>query len=279
LVTCVPSHSVDLRKEGEGEEEMRDRSASPPTELYARVRLPKLSTGSAIFDSLFGGGLPVAAITDVYGAAATGKTQFAFQSAVFTCLSRIASDVKNGAGPVAPDSKTPAVAFVDCAGAFRPERIAEIAADRGSSARTVLDLISSISVRSISEQRLASDRVFAEEKFSRCRLVVVDEVTTNFVAELSGEEEIMERQFLLSNYVRKLAYIANTRGMSVILTNSIRSRGESGESETTGDLLAAYSLFRLRLRREGRTRTATVEGPIYCRNSGTFEIGSSGILP
>src|SRR5208282_4966904 len=111
------------------------------------------------------------------GASATGKTQFAFQNAVMTCKYFIDLDREQSKEP-----SKPAVAFVDCAGSFRPERIAEIATHRGMNPDKILDLISSIYVRSISDQRRSSERILDEDRFSRCRLIIVDDVTTNFSA-------------------------------------------------------------------------------------------------
>ncbi len=81
---------------------------------FKKLELEKISTGSSGFDILLGGGLPVSSITDVYGAAGTGKTQFAFQNAIMTC-----QKMGNPSG-------NPSVVFVDCTGSFRPERLVEI---------------------------------------------------------------------------------------------------------------------------------------------------------
>ena len=237
--------------------------------------LSSISTGSIVFDSLLGGGLPISSITDVYGAFATGKTQFSFQNAIMTC-ERFLSSSNEKIG----DKKKPLVAFVDCAGSFRPERIAEIASERGVNAGKALDLISCAYVRTISEQMKVSEQLLNEERFSKCRLVVIDDITTNFTAELNEAEEIIQRQFLLSTYLRKLSYIANRRGMSILLTNSIRSRVEQGEGETTGELISQFALFRLVFRREDRTRFAVVEQPIPSRGlKGVFEIQPKGLTP
>jgi len=227
--------------------------------------LSPISTGSIALDAVIGGGLPPACVTDVYGAAATGKTQFAFQNAVMTCNS------------IGSGTSEPAVVFIDCAGSFRPERVAEIAEKRDIEPTRVLELISAVNVRSVSDQIVASERLEREFNLSKCRLVIVDDVTANFTTEMNDPEQIMERQLLLSSYVRDLAYIANRKGASVLLTNAVRSRGEAGIGEATGEIISQHSLFRLYFSRTDRVRSAFVEQPIVARKSVNFEIEAKGI--
>ncbi|MHB1909106.1 MAG: ATPase domain-containing protein [Nitrososphaerales archaeon] len=232
----------------------------------------KLETGSQTFDRLLGGGLATRSVTDVYGQAATGKTQFAFQNAVMATLKE-KSDLP--------------VVFVDCAGSFRPERIAEIAETRGYSASSVLDRISTIYVRSVAEQQEASKRILSMDQFQKCRLLVVDDVTTNFAAEFGQTKEegdtFIERYYALSAYARKLAYIAITRNLAVLLTNSVRSRIENStsgyEGETTGEIISAFTLFRLHFTKEGTKRRARIVEPFVSYSSAEFSIESSGLVP
>ncbi len=228
----------------------------------------KISTGSIGIDSVLGGGLAIAAITDVYGSAGTGKTQFAFQNAVTTCEHFLESK-----GDVAE----PYVVFIDCSGSFRPERIAEMLTAKGTNADRVLDRISCISVRSVSEQKKASHRVENDPIFSKCRLLIVDDVTVNFTEDYAKAEEVATRQWDLSVYLRHLAFICNQRGISVLLTNSVRSRGEIGEGETTGEIISAFALYRLHFKRIDRSRVAILESPVKSENSVTFVIDQCGL--
>lgn len=235
---------------------------------FKRVVLPRITTGSANFDRLLGGGLPRAAITDVYGHAGSGKTQFSFQIAMTACEEELMTKV-------APS--IPTVVFIDCSGSFRPERIAEMLAARGIEANRILDRISTISVRSVAEQRNASNRVERDSVFSGCKLLIVDDVTVNFIGDYVKEKEMAARQWNLSIYVRHLSYIANTRGISVLLTNSVRARGDAGEGETTGDVISSLALFRLRFTRVDRTRLAILEQPARKYNVVEFVIDDSGL--
>jgi DNA repair protein RadA len=242
----------------------------------------KLNTGSDSFNKILGGGLAACAMTDVYGAAASGKTQFAFQNALNACL---------GNGDA--DKTKPKVIFVDCAGSFRPERIAQMAEARGvAKPSSVLDRISSIYVRSVAEQREASEHILTSDLFDRTKLMIVDDVTTNFAAEYPGDVENQEDTFIsryleLSTYARKLTYIGLTRKMAVLLTNSVRSRissddkksSSSIEVETTGEIIAQFALFRLHFTRRGATRQGRIVQPFVENALATFSIERKGIVP
>jgi len=234
---------------------------------FVRHSVERISTGSLSFDRLLGGGLPVSCATDFFGAAATGKTQFCFQNAVTTC------EYFKGKG-----SEGAKVVFVDCAGSFRPERIVEIAETRSIDPKMVLENISSISVRSTSAQVETNRRLEEDPNLSRCRLVIVDDITSNFVSDFSKEDEIPARQRMLSLYARRLSYLANRRGFSVLVSNSVRSRGSLGEGETTGEVLSSFALFRVHLSRVDRQRYAELVQPSPASERIEFDIGSSGIV-
>lgn len=232
---------------------------------FKRWNLKGISTGSIQFDSLLGGQLPIACVTDIFGAAGTGKTQFALQNSIETCKQMIDTGRKG-----------PYVLFIDCSASFRPERIVEIAENRCLNANIILDNIYSLSARTVAEQQNASQQLELASTFANCRLLIVDDVTSNFVSEFE-ESELTTRQIALSLYARGLSFIANRRGISILLTNSVRSRGDLGEGEATGEILTAYSLYRLHFTREGRTRFATMLQPDLSNTRISFVVGRMGI--
>jgi DNA repair protein RadA len=208
----------------------------------------------------------VSCLTDVFGAAGTGKTQFCFQNAVTTC--KYFED---------QNEKGIKVVFVDCTGSFRPERIMEIAESRSINPELVLNAIFSISTRSAAAQIEVNRRFDEDPSFAGCRLLVVDDLTSNFVSDFSKESELPARQRALSLYARRLSYLANRRGLSVVVSNSIRARGNLGEGETTGEVLAAYALYRLYFKRVDRRRYAEIVQPNLSGEKIEFEIGKTGL--
>ena len=237
---------------------------SRENQFFVRKSIPKISTGSLVFDSLLGGGLPVSCVVDVFGAAGTGKTQFCFQNLVVTSqYFRSQAEIN--------------AVFVDCSGSFRPERIVEIAESRGLDATKILDGITTIAARSSADQFEIINKIRAESSFSKCRLLIIDDITSNFVSDYSKESEIPARQRTLSLYARQLSYLANKMSLSVLLTNSVRSRGDAGEGETTGEVLSEFALYRLQFSRVERQRIATLIQPSLLREQIVFEIDESGI--
>jgi RecA/RadA recombinase len=249
-----------------GIETMSNRGEGETDSDFIRLSIPRITTGSSSFDDLLGGGLPVCCLVDVFGAAGTGKTQFSFQNAVTTCKALEERGIK-----------TTKVVFVDCTGSFRPERIVEIADNRSISPSMVLDSIFSISVRSASAQIEVNQRIVEEKSFSDCRLLIVDDITSNFVSDFTKESEIPARQRSLSLYARSLSYLANRRGLTILASNSIRSRGDLGEGETTGEVLSEFSLYRLHFTRSDRKRYSELIQPRLTRWKNEFEIRPDGI--
>jgi DNA repair protein RadA len=233
---------------------------------FIRRSIPRITTGSLVLDILLGGGLPICCIVDVFGAAGTGKTQFCFQNIVTT------SDYLNKI-----DHEGTKAVFVDCSGSFRPERIVEIAESRSLDPAKILDNVATISARSSAEQFEISRKIAADPSFSTCRLLVVDDITSNFVSDYSRESEIPARQRALSLYARQLSYIANKKELTVLLTNSVRSRGDIEEGETTGEVLSEFALYRLHFSRIDRQRLATLVQPSLSKQQIIFEISQSGI--
>jgi len=238
------------------------------TSFLKRPIVDRISTGSQSLDELLGGqGLPTSCITDVYGPAGTGKTQFAFQNAIMTCH-KLSYSSQN----------SPLVVFVDCGGSFRPERIVEIADSRSIKAGKILERIYCVNVRNVQEQKKASFRIESDDSFENCRLIIVDDITSNFMAEFDKEDEVIDRQRELAFYSRHLSYLANKRSLSVLFTNSVRFKGELGEGETAADVLSAFALFRVRFSRKDRKRIATMVQPLSRKSTEKFEIETAGIL-
>jgi len=242
------------------------------------IKPEKLSTGSKAMDALLHGGLPYGSLTDVFGPAGSGKSQLAFQISMMTALGEIRNK------PLPEDTQRTndmSVAFVDCAGSFRPERIAEIANARGlwNERTEILQRIYSIRTRNKGDQVKACGSVLFDERFRRTRLLIVDDVTANFVtASGSSSSEIIERQQEISLYVRNLAFISVSKRIPVFVTNTVRFRDElRKDMETIGDLLSMHSFLKVRLSKRGRERTAVVEQPYINENRITFEINAEGI--
>jgi RecA/RadA recombinase len=151
-----------------------------------------ISTGSRSFDALLGGGIRTGMITDVYGESGSGKTQL--------CFTLCANCIREGGR----------VLFVDTAGTFRPERIAEI-----SGSKNILEKI--LLVRALS----VADQVAAVQKIPDAGngLVIVDSVTSLFSAEYSGPS----RHLAVMKHLRELGLSAINSDCAVVVTNMVRN--------------------------------------------------------
>lgn len=151
-----------------------------------------ISTGSKAMDALLGGGVRTGMVTDVYGESGSGKSQL--------CFTLCANCVRDGGRAM----------FVDTAGTFRPERIAEI-----SGSRDALDRIAFVRALSTHDQENAVKRIAEIDP----RLVIVDTVTSLFSAEYSGPA----RHLAVMKHLHGLALAAINTGCAVVVTNMVRN--------------------------------------------------------
>jgi RecA/RadA recombinase len=151
-----------------------------------------ISTGSKAIDALLGGGIRPGMITDVYGESGSGKTQL--------CFTLCANCVKEGGR----------VLFVDTAGTFRPERVAEI-----SGSKNVLDKIALVRALTVGDQVSAIQKI----PDTGNGLVVVDSLTSLFSAEYSGPS----RHLAVMKHLRALGMSAINSDSAVVVTNMVRN--------------------------------------------------------
>ena len=151
-----------------------------------------ISTGSKSVDSLLGGGVHSGMITDIYGESGSGKSQF--------CFTLCSNNSRRGFRTL----------FIDSAGTFRPERIAEI-----SGSHLALEKISYLRVLTTKGQSDATRKILEIQP----NLVIVDTLTSLFSVEYTGPA----RHLAVMNYLHKLAIIAIRSGCAVVVTNLVRT--------------------------------------------------------
>ncbi len=208
--------------------------------------LTKLSTGSDTLDSLLGGGLEEARITEVFGASNSGKTQLAIQATVMAAARGWRS------------------VYVDTEATFRPERLEQIARAREIDAATALGSVYAVRAQDVEAQTRALGRMAGDERVASAKLVVVDTVTKNFTLEFPGREKTGRRQGALGAYLNRMALDAYLHRRVVLLTNRVASvpdDGASREVDVGGLTLRKFVRKSLRLRREGGKVMANLEMP------------------
>ena len=164
---------------------------------------PFFGTGSSEIDRLLGGGFRAGRLTEVFGRSNSGKSQLAMQAALVAA--------HGGARCL----------YMDTEGAFRPERLEEIARARGWEIGGVLERIVYVRCDSSSEQMEAIQRMAARPTTASCRLVIVDTLTRNFSVELPGRSNLQSRQAALNIHLSEMARDAYLAARAYILTNRV----------------------------------------------------------
>ena len=216
---------------------------------------PFFSTGSVGIDRLLGGGCRAGRMTEIFGRSNSGKSQLAMQTAL-----------------VAARGGTRTL-FVDTEGAFRPERLEEIARARGWEIGGVLERIVYVRSDSSSEQMETVRKMGSRQATSSCGLVVIDTLTRNFTVELPGRSNLSSRQAALGVHLSEMARDAYLNGRAYLLTNRVtfgptRDVGIGGK--TVSHLVHASVLFE----RESGRLNATLVGT---GESETAQVGAAGV--
>lgn len=211
-----------------------------------------ISTGLKKLDEILKGGIPSCAITDIYGANGTGKTQLLLQ----ICI----NSIKNKGN----------ILFLDTTGGFRPERILEIQKHQNLDLN-ILDKITISRIRNTSEQ-INSIKNTDLEKFS---LIVIDNITDLFSYEYKTEESIFEKNSLFMRHLHDLSLIANTNKIPIIITNMIRNMGDE-QVENMRKAIDLYTHIKIKLSKNSSKYHGDVNW-LLNHKSFTYVIGSSGL--
>lgn len=223
--------------------------------LKRGASFPVHTTGSKAIDSLLGGGLRGGTLTVFYGRSNSGKTQLAMQAAMMC----------GDAGGKA--------LFVDTEGSFRPERVQEMARERGKDAEAILGRIVYVRSDSVAEQMEAVRQMPVRPVTASCDLVVIDTLTRNFTVELPGRTNLSSRQGTLDVYLSEMARDAYRHSRAYLLTNRVTFGAvqDVGIGGKTVEQLVHRSMI---LERDGSAVRATLV-PSGVRT--TAEIGRRGI--
>jgi len=164
---------------------------------------PFHGTGSSAIDGLLGGGYRAGTLTELFGRSSSGKTQLAMQAALVAARDGMKS------------------LYIDTEGAFRPERVEEIAKTRGWEAEGLLEKIVYARSDSFSEQMEAVREMGSRPTTSACELVIVDTLTRNFSLYLPGRGNLSSRQGALDVHLSEMARDAYLNGRAYVLTNRV----------------------------------------------------------
>jgi len=232
-----------------------------------------ITTGSKNLDNLFGGrGIETKAMTEVFGAFGSGKSQLGFSLAVNVQL------------PLEKGGANGKAVFVDTEGTFRPERIKQIAEGIGAVPDKVLKNIFVARAFNSDHQILLLDKITDMIKNGEpIKLVVIDSLTAHFRAEFSGRGQLADRQQKLNKYLHNLMKLAEQHNLAVYVTNQVMANpGMMFGDPTTpvgGHIVGHMSTYRVYFRRgKKNSRVAKmIDAPNLPENETVFFLTEKGL--
>jgi DNA repair protein RadA len=236
-----------------------------------RKDLKRLNIGSSNLDTLLGGGLETQAITEFVGEFGTGKSQICMTASIRTQL------------PEDKGGLNGKVLFIDTEGTFAAQRVYQIAQAAGHDPEKILEGIIYSRVYNSDHQILSIDHAFKVCQEENIKLLIVDSVMSHFRGEYIGRESLAERQQRLNSHLHKLARIAQTLNLAVIITNQVQANPQAFFGDPTrpagGNILAHASTHRVMLRKaSGGIRVAKVfDSPYLPESEAYFQITEKGV--
>lgn len=244
--------------------------------MEKRRTIGKISTGSKSLDKLVGGGIETQAITEVFGEFGSGKTQLAHTLAVMVQL------------PPEEGGLQGSVIWIDTENTFRPERIRQIAENRGLDPEEVLKNIYVARAFNSNHQMLLVERAeeIIKEKAETERpvkLIVIDSLMAHFRSEYIGRGTLAERQQKLAKHLADLHRIADLYDIAVFVTNQVQAKPDAFFGDPTrpvgGHILAHSATLRIYLRKgkAGKRVARLIDSPHLPEGEAIFRITDKGV--
>jgi RecA/RadA recombinase len=219
-----------------------------------------ISTGCKALDGLLGGGARLGALTNIFGAAGTGKTQLCFQLCV------------NCAKPKNKKGLDASVLFVDTTNTFRPERISQIARHGGVD-NDMLEKIYVSRVFTVQEEMAAINRI---PTMPDLKLVIVDSIGDLFALEYK-ESMGAEKHLRFMRFLHELALHAIRSNVAIVATNNVRFTG-TGQVQQLDRSVSTFAHFKVRLSKEDGLFKAHLVQPSLDTKEAFFRIAEQGLV-
>ncbi len=251
--------------------EILDKTFTTATELYKkRKKTEKISTGSENLDSLFGGGIEVGAITEIFGEFGSGKTQICHTLCIIVQLEKSSGGL-NGK-----------VIYIDTENTFRPERIVSICEARNLDYEKILENIIVAKAFNSSHQELIIQECGKIIEENNVKLLIIDSAIAHFRAEFLGRGFLSERQQRLNRLMHFLVRIAETYKIAIVVTNQIQSSPDAVFGDpfkpTGGNVVAHTSTYRVYLKKSGKKRIARmIDSPYHAEREVLFLLSEKGV--
>lgn len=229
----------------------------------------RFTTNSLEIDNFFGGGgFESRAVTEIYGAFGSGKSQICFSSTV----SAAAMGRK--------------VLYIDTENTYSPERIEEIAELKGYDTDKVHNNIMVLKPATVSMFTLFIDHLEEYVSKNQFELIIVDSIIALHKSEYFGRGALAPRQQGLTSIMSKLLRVAEFYDVGVIITNHIIANPDpytpGTEIAAGGNSIAHFSTHRIYLQKKGikkpYTAATIVDSPRMPKNQTLLELKPEGII-
>ncbi len=251
--------------------EVLDKTFTTATELYRkRKKTERISTGSENLDSLFGGGIEVGSITEIFGEFGSGKTQICHTLCIIAQLEKNRGGLEGN------------VIYIDTENTFRPERVVSICQARNLDYDKILENIIVAKAFNSSHQELIIQECGKIIEQNNVKLLIVDSAIAHFRAEFLGRGFLSERQQRLNRLMHLLVRIADMYKIAVVVTNQIQSSPDAVFGDpfkpTGGNVVAHTSTYRVYLKKSGKNRIARmVDSPYHAEREVLFSLSEKGV--
>ncbi|MEM0372489.1 MAG: DNA repair and recombination protein RadA [archaeon] len=280
LAVASPGELIDAAEIGEGTAAKIIAAARNALEigfetadqiLERRQKAHRVTTGSAELDKLIGGGVETQAITEAYGKFGSGKSQVAFQLAVNVQLPEDKGGLDGGC------------LFIDTESTFRPERIKQIAEERGMNAEEVLKKVFVARAFNADHQMLLAEKANELIEKNNIKLIIIDSLTSRFRSDFMGRGTLADRQQKLNQHMHTLQKWADMYNIPVYVTNQVMANpGMLFGDPTTpigGHIVGHQSTYRLYFRKskDDKRIARLVDSPSMPEAEAVFRVTSKGI--
>ena len=228
-------------------------------------RIEKFSTGSSSLDNILGGGIEIGSITQFYGGPGSGKSQI--------CLTACALIQKNYNS-----------FYVDTESKFRPERIEQIAEERGRMSHDILKNIYTSNPINSQEMEASIEQILQFRGSNGVfKLLIIDSLINHLRIEYPGRSQLPLRQQKINLLMGKLQKIAQEKKIAVIITNHIQADPTPNFSSydvvpTGGNIINYASTHIVRLRKTSDyTNASLIKSNYLASNESYFTINKKGI--
>ncbi len=239
--------------------------------MTRRENVARISTGCEDLDRILGGGVETQSITEFFGEFGCGKTQIAHQISVDAQLSSEEGGVEGE------------VVYIDTENTFRPERIIEMAEDKGLDPDQALENIFVARATTTDHQMLLAEKAGKMAQEDNIRLLIVDALMSLFRTEFVGRGALAERQQKLGKHLAALRKISEEHNIAVFVTNHVQSNPNSFFGDPTkpigGHVLAHAATCRIYIKksRQNTREARLVDHPALPPESAKFRIEKVGI--